>query len=299
MQAATASGKDGYGLYEARRALCEAGADVVVVAPWDYQSGASGAVTNSGQVTVEAREELPAGFGGDCGDAPSGGPVYGLCLDAGACTPDSPGARPADTVKFALHGGLDHLVGWEDGPDLVVSGMNGGPNVSSSVNDSGTVGAAIAAIGSGVPAVALSAAGEGHAPASFETYRAGTDYAAALIGDLHQSGYLSSDYVVNVNVPHIADGGEPKGVVWTRVGVGTAALHQYTPDTAAGENTFTIGFGSCPGSEHCQQETREDADIDRLDGGYVTISALTGDRTLVGNEANELRGYVRSGRSER
>src|SRR5947208_2822143 len=40
MQAAHPSGSDGRGLYEMRRALCAAGADVVVVAPWGPQSGA-------------------------------------------------------------------------------------------------------------------------------------------------------------------------------------------------------------------------------------------------------------------
>lgn len=298
MQAAEASGKDGLGLYEARRALCAAGADVVTIAPWGYQSGTSGAVTNSGQVTVEEREALPAGFGDDCGEAASGAPVYGLCLDAGSCTADSPSARPADTVKFAAHGGLEHLVGWE-APDLVVSGMNGGPNVSSSVNDSGTVGAAIAANTSGLPAVALSSFPTGGAEGAAETYRAGSEFAAGFLADLLERDQLSAEYVVNINYPDASDGQEPKGLGWTRVGAGTGALHQYTLDPEAGEQTFTVGIGLCRGVEYCQEETRDDADVDALLDGWITVSALTADRTLVTNEANQLEAYVTSGRAER
>jgi 5'-nucleotidase len=51
MQAAKENNSDGLGLYETRKALCEAGADVVVVAPWAVQSGRGTAVTNSGTVT--------------------------------------------------------------------------------------------------------------------------------------------------------------------------------------------------------------------------------------------------------
>ncbi|WP_374119560.1 hypothetical protein [Streptomyces sp. RKAG290] len=39
MQAARTSHSDGLGLYEIRKALCGAGADVVVMAPWQVQSG--------------------------------------------------------------------------------------------------------------------------------------------------------------------------------------------------------------------------------------------------------------------
>ncbi|MFE2283810.1 5'/3'-nucleotidase SurE [Streptomyces sp. NPDC059443] len=95
---------------------------------------------------------------------PLGRPIFGVCLADGACGPDSPSATPADSVKLALRGGLSAKAGWGSGPDLVVTGINSGLNVSSSVNDSGTVGAAIAAIDIGVPAVAFSAAAKAGPP---------------------------------------------------------------------------------------------------------------------------------------
>src|SRR5689334_15168754 len=39
-------GTDGKGLYELRKALCAAGADVLVVAPWSQQSGAGARMTS-------------------------------------------------------------------------------------------------------------------------------------------------------------------------------------------------------------------------------------------------------------
>ena len=41
-------GTDGKGLYELRKALCAAGADVLVVAPWSQQSGAGARMTTPG-----------------------------------------------------------------------------------------------------------------------------------------------------------------------------------------------------------------------------------------------------------
>lgn len=58
---------------------------------------------------------------------------------------------PADCVFLALRGILR-----DDPPDVVVSGLNGGPNLGGSWLHSGTVGAARVAAASGFPAVAVS-----------------------------------------------------------------------------------------------------------------------------------------------
>ncbi|GAB3619967.1 5'/3'-nucleotidase SurE [Glutamicibacter endophyticus] len=290
MQASDPSGKDGLGLYEVRRALCAAGADVAVIGPWDYASGAGTKVTNSGVVTAQQRTELPAGYSEDCASAPTAGPVFGLCVNEGVCTTDSPSATPADTVKFALHGGLNALVGWDKAPDLVVSGMNSGPNVSSSVNDSGTIGAALAANDAGVPAVALSAGIDATGRLHTETYTAGADFAATYIAKLGTEGQLSAQHVVNINYPDASGQNQPSGVKFTRVGLGTVAVHSYTPREG---NSFTVGLGICPDADYCHAETRRDADSTALLAqGYITVSSLTSDRTLSSAESNKLRAFV-------
>jgi 5'-nucleotidase len=82
-------------------------------------------------------------------------------------------------------------------PDLVISGINPGPNLGDDVSYSGTVSAAIEATMLGIPSVAISLATESE-PLHYET-------AAALIVSLAniilEKG-LPKDTLLNVNVPN-------------------------------------------------------------------------------------------------
>ncbi|MFD8595262.1 5'/3'-nucleotidase SurE [Kitasatospora sp. NPDC059646] len=297
MQAAKASHSDGLGLYEVRRALCAAGADVVVMAPWREQSGKGTAVSNTGTLTLSRRADLPAGYRDDCAGAPSGAPVYGVCLAAGPCGPDSPSATPVDTVKLALRAGLAAKAGWTDGPDLVVTGINSGPNVSAQVSDSGTVGAALAAVEEGVPAVALSSAGD-DSGASFPTadYRAAADHAARLLAGLRDRHLLSTRLALKVDYPDITAGRPAGPARWTTVGRGREVWHAYEP---AGADSFAVTLGLCehlPG-DPCT-ETDPDADaLALLRDGRISVTPVTPDRTYGvrtadPQELNRLRHYI-------
>ncbi|MFI8827756.1 5'/3'-nucleotidase SurE [Streptomyces sp. NPDC053431] len=282
MQAAKPSNSDGLGLYELRRAMCAAGADVVVMAPWQVQSGKGTAVTNGGVVTAQRRTELPAGYEDDCASAPSQGAVYGVCLSAGPCGKDTPSATPADTVKLALRGGLRAKAGWRDAPDLVLTGINSGPNVSASVNDSGTVGAAVAAIDQGVPALAFSSSGDA-TNTSFPrvNYRANAEFGARFVAGLRRHGLLTSAFALKVDYPDVSAGQRAKAPVWTRVGDGAVVYHAF--EQRGTSDSFDIALGLCPfdgsGEGECA-EGREDADSTwLLAKGHVTIAPLTWDRT--------------------
>jgi 5'-nucleotidase len=281
MRAAKAANSDGLGLYELRKALCGAGADVVVIAPWQVQSGKGTAVTNGGTLSLSRRTQLPAGYDDDCSGTPSGSPVYGVCLATGPCAPDSPSATPSDTVKFALRTGLSAKAGWTTGPDLVVTGINSGPNVSAQVNDSGTVGAALAAIDQGVPAVALSSSGDAsqtHFPVA--NYRAHARFAAAFIAGLHEHDLLTDRFALKVDYPDVSAGRQPKRPVWTAVGHGQVVWHAYEAREPGGD-TYDITLGVCddkPGSP-CT-ETVPDADSTALlQQGHITVAPVTADRT--------------------
>lgn len=96
---------------------------------------------------------------------------------------------PADCVKLALEGLKI------DRPDLVVSGINRGPNLGTDVLYSGTVSAAIEAALLGLPAIAVSLA----------DFRE-TDYEeaasfAALIAERWHHKRLPPDTLLNVNWP--------------------------------------------------------------------------------------------------
>ncbi|MFI5852675.1 5'/3'-nucleotidase SurE [Streptomyces parvulus] len=290
-------GADGKGLYEVRHALCAAGADVVVMAPWANQSGAGTSATSAGQLTVQRRTVLPAGYEGDCSGAPGGGAVYGVCKGAAPCGPDTPSATPADTVRLATRGGLAAKAGWKDGPDVVVTGSNHGPNVASVVNESGTVGAALAAIDEGVPAIALNSAQDPAVTGSLEvaahTYRETAAFGADFIAGLRQRGLFTAEYVVNVNYPHHARGQRPRGTVWTSVGTRKLIRPGYTADG----DTFTIGGGLCAREEpECRPETKHRPDFDLLQRGHVTVTPVGPDRTYTGRAASRLERFVRGGR---
>ncbi|WP_051716684.1 5'/3'-nucleotidase SurE [Streptomyces sp. NRRL F-5727] len=281
MRAAKASNSDGLGLYELRRAMCAAGADVVVMAPWQVQSGKGTAVTNGGALTAQRRTALPAGYEGDCAGAPSGGAVFGVCLAEGGCAPDSPSATPADTVKLALRGGLAAKVGWKSAPDLVLTGINSGPNVAASVNDSGTVGAAVAAIDQEVPAIAFSSSGdESQLYFPRENYRAHAEFGARFVAGLRERGLLTSAFALKVDYPDVSAGQRAKAPVWTRVGDGAVAYHAY--EQRGSGDTFDIALGLCEGERSTGEcvEHRADADSTWLLGrGHVTVAPITWDRT--------------------
>ncbi|MFB7281667.1 5'/3'-nucleotidase SurE [Streptomyces hydrogenans] len=281
MRAAKASNSDGLGLYELRRAMCAAGADVVVMAPWQVQSGKGTAVTNGGALTAQRRTALPAGYENDCAGAPSGGAVFGVCLAEGGCAPDSPSATPADTVKLALRGGLAAKVGWRGAPDLVLTGINSGPNIAASVNDSGTVGAAVAAIDQDVPAIAFSSSGDAsqlYFPR--ENYRAHAEFGARFVAGLKERGLLTSTFALKVDYPDVSAGQRAGAPVWTRVGDGAVVYHAY--ERRGSGDTFDIALGLCEGDAREGEcvENRADADSTWLLGeGHVTVAPITWDRT--------------------
>ena len=144
--------------------------EAIVVAPaWDT-SGASASLTavqHDGQLRLDPRSyaELP--------DVP----VYAV------------EAAPAFIVRAAAAGAFGKP------PDVVLSGINNGPNTGHAILHSGTVGAALTAATFGVPSVAVSigAAQQPH----WET--------AALFARTAVRWLLASDQptVLNVNVPDI------------------------------------------------------------------------------------------------
>ncbi|GHA95913.1 5'/3'-nucleotidase SurE [Streptomyces chryseus] len=297
MRMARPDASDGKGLYEARRALCAAGADVVVMAPWANQSGAGTSATSGGHLTVQRRAVLPGDYAKDCSGTPSRGAVYGVCKGTSPCGPESASATPADTVRLGLGGGLAAKAGWADGPDLVVSGSNYGPNVASVVNESGTVGAALAAIDEGVPAVALNSSYDPAVTTSLEvadrTYRRTGEFGADFIGRLHRRGLLTTKFVVNVNYPHLAEGRRPRSTAWTSVGTQKVVRSVYR----GSGDTFAVGGAICaPGAAECRPETKRDADFTLLQRGHVTVTPVSPDRTFTGSEAARLARYVRTSR---
>ena len=98
---------------------------------------------------------------------------------------------PSDCVHLALAGFLEHE------PDMVVSGINHGPNLGDDVLYSGTVAAAIEGRYLGYPAIAVSLATEANEPRYFATAASVTRRLLERIVE----DPLPPDTILNVNVP--------------------------------------------------------------------------------------------------
>jgi len=112
---------------------------------------------------------------------------------------------PTDCVLVATHGLLPER------PDLVVSGVNRGPNMGDDVFYSGTVAAAIEGAMQGLPAIAVSLVASGLADFT---------YACAFtrrLVDIVRAQGLPEKSVLNVNVPN-RPAAEITGVEVTRLG---------------------------------------------------------------------------------
>ncbi|HSK31538.1 MAG TPA: 5'/3'-nucleotidase SurE [Candidatus Limnocylindria bacterium] len=112
---------------------------------------------------------------------------------------------PVDCVKLALTGLLPVR------PDLVISGINKGPNLGDDIIYSGTVSAAIEGALLGLPAIAVSLV-------TFKDFdfRAAADFTATLVKRIAANG-IAPKTLLNVNVPPLAKE-QLKGWRLTRMG---------------------------------------------------------------------------------
>ncbi len=116
------------------------------------------------------------------------------------------GGTPTDCVKIAIEALLP------DRPDVVVSGINLGPNLGTDVLYSGTVSAAIEGALHGIPSLAISLAAWKN-----PDFGPAARFAGKLVPTM-ASRKLPPDTLLNVNVPHLpAD--KLAGVQVTRLGV--------------------------------------------------------------------------------
>ena len=160
-------GIDAAGIVALVTALRDVGT-VAVVAPFEEQSAVGHAITVRDPMRVH-----PWPFADD---------VWARAVTG----------TPADCVKIAVQKLLPRR------PDLVVSGINHGPNTAVNVLYSGTVSAATEATVLGVPAIAVSH--DAWRPDSFE---AAGDVAARLAARVLADG-LPPGVLLNVNVPDLA-----------------------------------------------------------------------------------------------
>src|SRR4051812_34983506 len=228
-------GIDAPGLHALAGAVAAAGHDVVVAASLDDRTGSGAAVGPSGMtegITLEHREVpgLP------------GVPAFGL---------DAP---PALIVL------VSRLGAFGDAPELVVSGINPGPNTGRALMHSGTVGAALTAANLGVSALAVSQ-GLGE-PMLWDT-------SAALAGAALEWVLRAPERtVLNLNVPNLPLA-EVRGVRWaTLAPFGTVR----TAVTGAAEGLLQVEF------RPTEEQLDADTDTALVAAGYASVTTVVGVR---------------------
>jgi 5'-nucleotidase len=217
------------GLRELSRALEPLG-EVVIVAPDREQSAASHALTLNRPLRImqiEAREWIVDG-------------------------------TPTDCVNLAvLHLFKEHR------PDLVVSGINFGPNLGDDVTYSGTISAAFEGALLNVPSIAFSAAVGEHF--SFERCaRFAAELTRHVVGSAPDPGII-----LNVNFPV----GAFRGVKITKLGkriYGEGVIERLDP---RGKKYYWIG------GEPPVWHPQEGSDFEAVDEGFVSITPLHLDLT--------------------
>ncbi len=164
-------------------------------------------------------------------------------------------------------------------PDVVLSGINHGPNMGEDVLYSGTVAAAMEATVLGIPAVAVSYVGE-----DFEALGGWEDAVAGLLGSLlREDREFPKETLFSVNLPPVAPS-DVKGVRVTTLGKRRYRDSITRALDPSGKEYFWIGGGVSSWSG------RDDSDFRAIEEGYISVTPLHLDLTNY-RLLEEIRGW--------
>ncbi len=181
-------------------------------------------------------------------------------------TESGPGAyvvdgTPTDCVLLAVGQLYDEV------PDLVLSGVNHGPNMGEDVLYSGTVAAAMEGTILGVPGVAISFVGQDEA--RIEEYE---PLLGRLLSGMLAHRDLPPETFFNVNLPD-RPAPEIEGVRITSLGRRTYLDSLTRSRDPRGREYFWIGGGTS------RWRGREDSDFRAVEAGYISVTPLHLDLT--------------------
>ncbi|MBS64434.1 5'/3'-nucleotidase SurE [Salinisphaera sp.] len=172
---------------------------------------------------------------------------------------------PADCVMVAMADWLR-----DDPPDLVLSGVNWGANLSDSVMYSGTVGAVLAADHLGIPAIALSQAFHDRSALDFSATEA---YAVDAIRRLWAARGETGRCCWNLNFP-MQDADTIQGLRFTRQSTGTIVA----PHLIAGTDGRGLVYHWLSFERDITAIADPLSDVVALREGYVSATPLHGSR---------------------
>jgi 5'-nucleotidase len=231
-------GIDSPGIAALVEALCT-DYETLVVAPSENRSGVSHAITTYEAITVERRNDARA-LSYSCSGTPAD------CVFLGA------------TVLSSL-------------PDLVISGINHGPNLADDVNYSGTVAGAIEGALLGVPAIAVSLSVD-HDSSEERQWHAAAEIARRCIERVMESPRAPEHYW-NLNVPNLSLK-TIKGVMVTSLG-----RKNICGRVVGKEHDGKTRYYRAWESPFDTNRERLGTDIGAVHAGYASLTPLWLDRT--------------------
>lgn len=168
---------------------------------------------------------------------------------------------PVDCVKLAI----SRMIG--EKMDLVVSGINHGPNLGTDVLYSGTVSAAAEGVIMGVPSIAV----------SLNSYRHDADFSFAarftkyMVLSVMEQG-IERNTLLNINIPSLSPA-EIKGIQITRLGVRNYDNLFEERHDPRGNTYYWLGGGVL------EEEQHEESDVFAVEHGYVSVTPIHLDLT--------------------
>ncbi|MEO0946836.1 MAG: 5'/3'-nucleotidase SurE [Cyanobacteria bacterium J06641_5] len=180
---------------------------------------------------------------------------------------------PSDCVKLALHALLDPR------PDVVLSGINHGPNLGTDVLYSGTVSAAMEGAIEGIPSMAMSLVGF-----TEQNFQVAADFARSLLAQKTAiaTALLAEPILLNVNVPNVADASEITGAIVTRQGLRRYIEQFEKRQDPRGKSYYWLAGEAIedieqPHHQHLPADIR--TDVQAIKDRYITIAPLQFDLT--------------------
>ncbi|MEK7991130.1 MAG: 5'/3'-nucleotidase SurE [Thiotrichaceae bacterium] len=172
---------------------------------------------------------------------------------------------PTDCVHLAITGLMDSA------PDIVVSGINAGPNMGDDVHYSGTVAAAMEGRSLGLPALAVSLAGNNKQDLQY--YATAAHAVEILIQRLQAKKLdLPDDTILNINVPDLP-WEQIAGMQITRLGKRHRSSPVIKSQDPRGQAIYWIGAAGSV------RDAGEGTDFHAVKHGFVSITPLHVDLT--------------------
>ncbi len=171
------------------------------------------------------------------------------------------GGTPVDCVKMAIARLIDTKI------DLVVSGINHGPNLGTDVLYSGTVSAAAEGVIMGCPSIAVSL----NSYKDEHNFDFAAKFTRRMVNMLLQQG-IDKSTLVNINVPDLVEQ-DIKGIRITQLGVRNYDNLFEERRDPRGNTYYWLGGGVL------EEEQHEESDVHAVRQGYISVTPINLDLT--------------------